>query len=474
MEFQEQRPRTARPGTGQPATVTSQDRLLTAHTSSPFFEPSKAPPKQSPFSLQDVEAGSLSRTVSANPERSPTRGLEQPSQEMAPPPFLSRDEATAPRQAVAERPSAAHIYRSYITPSQHSQYEAAEVYRRPSDPTGERPSSTSHMATLEVIREAVEEDMTPPRTATGMPPPPHLASHLSEHWSSAPTEPTAAALLSSDPAEARPGTGRPSTTASTAPPESQEFAIPPRRELPFKRPESRHSGSDRASPRPGSSALTMPPLPKPKLIKQRSDVSTRPNSASPTKEALSSRPGTASPLKRTFNAFEDDSTRAQTAAGPHMSVSKQPSPTRPPPALRDVSLEITARKPSRMDELLYGRQPLAERSANTKVQRIGSLTDAPHEEESPPVSPAKATAATYAAGTQEGLGPYDPTINAYAAITSVERGSGVVALEEYATQSREDRQAALDEFMVANLENPAFTKLCEDVENCWRRMALGL
>lgn len=49
-----------------------------------------------------------------------------------------------------------------------------------------------------------------------------------------------------------------------------------------------------------------------------------------------------------------------------------------------------------------------------------------------------------------------------------------VSLEEYATQSLQDRQAALDEFMVENLENPAFTKLCEDVENCWRRMALGL
>jgi hypothetical protein len=55
-------------------------------------------------------------------------------------------------------------------------------------------------------------------------------------------------------------------------------------------------------------------------------------------------------------------------------------------------------------------------------------------------------------------------------MTEQERAS----LEVYAAQSQEDRAAAMDDFVMANLENPAFTKLCEDVENCWRRFALGL
>ncbi|KAK6397837.1 hypothetical protein LTR65_005085 [Meristemomyces frigidus] len=467
MEFQEQRPRTARPGTGRPSTATNPDRLLTASSSSPYFEPSKAAAGPSPFQPQTIEAGALSRHQPVSPERSPTRALDQPathSQDMAPPPFLRRDEVVAPREAAPTRPSTAQIYRSYTTPSQSSQYETVEALRRPSDPTGERPSSSSHVATLEAIREAAEEDMTPPTTVSNMLPPALQSPLPNEQWSSAATEPNTAAV-SSDPAEPRPHTGRPSTAASIAVPETQEFDIPPRRELPFKRPESRRSGGDRS--RPGTSALIMPPLPKAKLIKEGSDSSIRADSASPTKENSGSRPSTGSPLKRTFNTLEEP-TRPQTSAAPSLRTrlpgSREPSPARPTSlAQRAASPEATARKTSRMDELLYGRKPLSERSPN-KVQRMGSLTDAPHEIESPPTSPAKVTAG----------GERDLTINAYAAMRAPDRDPREVSLDEYATQSLQDRQAALDEFMIANLENPAFTKLAEDVENCWRRMALGL
>jgi hypothetical protein len=47
-------------------------------------------------------------------------------------------------------------------------------------------------------------------------------------------------------------------------------------------------------------------------------------------------------------------------------------------------------------------------------------------------------------------------------------------LANYASQSREDRQAVLDEFMVSKLEDPNFAVLCEDLDSCWRRIALGL
>ncbi|KAK5127694.1 hypothetical protein LTR08_004339 [Meristemomyces frigidus] len=470
MEFQEQRPGTARPGSGRPITNNSQHRPPTAQSNSPYFDPSKSVARPSPFTQPEVEAGSLSRRQPPVHERFPTRGPEQPvmqSQEMAPPPLFSRDEITAPRMAVPTRPTTAEIYRSYTTLPQPSQYDAVDVLRRPSDPTGERPSSTSHVSTLEAIREAVEEDATSPRTATYMPPPLHT-SIPNEHWSSATAETLPLTTLSSDPLEQRPSTGRPSTSATTPVPDTQEFNIPPRRELPFKRPDSKHSGSDRSVSRPRTSALTMPPLPKPNLNREGSGSTVRADSASPTKQGLGSRPGTASPLKRTFNATEEEPTRPQTSGA-------QPSNTRPlaprePSPLRQAALAeqpgspTMGRKPTRMDELLYGRRPPEERSPN-KVPRLNSLNDAPHENVTPPTSPKRIALAD---------GSHDPTINAYTALRSSAHDSRETSLEEYATQSLQDRQTALDEFMIENLENPAFTKLCEDVENCWRRIALGL
>jgi hypothetical protein len=57
-----------------------------------------------------------------------------------------------------------------------------------------------------------------------------------------------------------------------------------------------------------------------------------------------------------------------------------------------------------------------------------------------------------------------------ASAASIEQQS----LSSYAAQNVIDRRAILDEFMVAHLKDPAFATLCEDVENCWRRIALGL
>jgi hypothetical protein len=48
------------------------------------------------------------------------------------------------------------------------------------------------------------------------------------------------------------------------------------------------------------------------------------------------------------------------------------------------------------------------------------------------------------------------------------------SLADYASQSREDRQTVLDEFMISKLEDPNFAVLCEDLDTCWRKIALGL
>jgi hypothetical protein len=124
-----------------------------------------------------------------------------------------------------------------------------------------------------------------------------------------------------------------------------------------------------------------------------------------------------------------------------------------------------------MDQLLGRKMPLAERSPNA---RLNSLADAPHGVVSSP--PGIAQPPRRPENLQEGPSKASadftihPLGNAYT-ITNTDESS---ALTGYAAQSREDRAATLDEFMASKLEDSSFTTLCEDVENCWRRIALGL
>ncbi|CAD0115363.1 unnamed protein product [Aureobasidium uvarum] len=46
------------------------------------------------------------------------------------------------------------------------------------------------------------------------------------------------------------------------------------------------------------------------------------------------------------------------------------------------------------------------------------------------------------------------------------------ALRQYAEQSNETRAKAIEQFILANLEDDAFLKLCVDVEACWQRQVL--
>lgn len=476
MEFQEQKPRTARPGTARPSTDASKSRPLTLQSNSPYFaSPAPTAARPSPFTLQSVEAGSLSQLRSPSPNPPSTRftgSFEKSgavSQEMPPPPLFRRDEASAPREAIPTRPTTAQIYRSYTTPSQASQYDEPETSAQPTALAHERPSSASQTTFLEAIRREVEEYNTPPQTtsnnalsaASGQP-------DRNENWSSGTVDPVNLALLSSDHSEPRSVTARPSTPATMFFTETLEHEIPPRRELPFPRPDSRRSASDKSSSRPATSALTLPPLPKPTPAKAGSKSSSKSNSASPTKDSSPPRPATTSPLKRSFVAYQDEPPRPDQAlntAGQNMPADGFPT-KKPSSPFRTESQTTSTNKPSRMDELLARKKPLAGRSTNMSVPRLNSLADAPHEIESPP-----STAKSPEKRTSPG---HEFVSNAYAAIRSPTRHPEEASLEEYAAQSREDREATIDEFMVANLENPGFTKLCEDVENCWRRIALGL
>ena len=475
MEFQEQRTSTANLESGRLAPATSSpSRPLTAHANSPYFDSSAPTSRSNPFTPQVLEEGNLSQPRLSGPERPPTedngpfRRANTASQDMLPPsePF-HRDDVAAPREVVPNRPSTAQIYRSYTTPSQPSQYQMPDPQSQPADVSGERPSSTSQMANVEAIRQAVEYD-DPTHGVAGVPP---QSAHASEHYSSATADPTNLALLSSDPGIPRPRTARPSTSATTAFPDTLEHEIPPRRELPFGRPESRQSGS---ASRPDTPSLSLPPLPKPKIARDGNGL---PIYTSPVKDKSPARPATASPLKRSFIAVDqNEPPRPETAAAvAYQSPSHDQSQKRAQPLETSAFTNIPTRKLSPMNELLYGREPLAERSTNSKIPRLGSLADAPHEVVSPPSTTTFSPSKPPYRNDVESQAQTSSTINAYkACVQSPSRRRQDVSLEEYAAQSSEDREAALDEFMVANLENPAFTTLCEDVEKCWRRIALGL
>lgn len=135
-----------------------------------------------------------------------------------------------------------------------------------------------------------------------------------------------------------------------------------------------------------------------------------------------------------------------------------------------------------MEQVLGDRRFSLEKPSNSgasanNVPRLGSLADAPGEMDEAYVSkgpfPRKASVQLGPASSlRQPNAVQDPIFNAYAAVTSANQSGS--SLRQYAEQSLEDRQAALDEFMVQNLENSDFVKLCKDVENCWKRIALGL
>ena len=240
-----------------------------------------------------------------------------------------------------------------------------------------------------------------------------------------------------------------------------------------ERPGTAVSGPQSSKQRPSSSSLALPPLPKPSVAGQSSSQS----SDVWDRGVASSRPSTSSPLKRSF---------ADSVGG----VSQAPS--RFPERSIDRNGEPLSSMSRHNDERTVPRGILNEVSANAKVPRLRSLADAPYELESPPTSstrphnkslpddrPADSQfiSAPHAKSLPDDRPAHSQAISVPHASRHVDRNPDVVCdenLNQYAAGAQADREAALDDFMVRNLESPAFARLCEDVERCWRRIALGL
>lgn len=466
MEFQQQRPRTGRPGTGRPDTASSELRPATMQSSSSYCPAVTGPPKTSPFQTQTLEAGDLSRPLSSVTR--PQTSLFAAPHEMAPPPFFNRAVALATQASAFPPTSTFPLHRAFTTQSQEPENRLQPVTRRTSEPMNESSQPASQPPPeISTLTTAEEQERGP--------------------LSGVDTLPVSSILHQSGLPSALPREGTQDTDRSAIPRvvpavtpylvETLEHEIPPRREMPFQRPGSQQTNSSRPS-------TATQVISKSKTARPRSSSPARPRTASPQKRTPTSQPSTASPLKRTFNAHEESAepTRLSTSAVQQQDVqwSKRPSPDRPTaPVARQISPVGAFRRPSDVGELIRNHKRLSEKSPNARrARRLDSHADAPYELDTPPRTSSpkdkenQRAAALAASPTGQRTARADPTINAVAA---VQRGrTGGSSLHEYVSQSLQDRQAVLDEFMISKLEDPDFTILCEDVDSCWRRIALGL
>ena len=430
MEFQQPRPGTGRPDT---ARAESSHRPLTAQSRTAPSSKASSKSRASVFDLPPVEAGSYSQHPPPQSARSNDSAPRTTSHDLTSSAYFTRDVHATPRTAEPDRPTTAQLFRPHTLSPGRELYSAA---------SGMDMRSLHTIEPIPELRSAAAFDSEHASSITTQP----HAYDFDFRSSSGIDVPLTTAQLLSDSSAPRPASVN--TTSPFA--DTLVHDIPPLRELPFKRPESHRSASDRHSSRPAS-AMELPPLRKPVLARDASDPPARPSL--PKDDRTKARPSTGSPPKRDYNGVPSD-----------------PSPTRPlstdigplstfPPTQLSLQEGRTAELEKTFSPM--GRSRL-EVPTSSRVPRLSSLADAPHEIVSPPRTAAPPSSNDRGNAPRQPAKQFTPT------------NTAVASLEDYASQTREDRAAALEEFMISNLESNAFTTLCHDIENCWQRIALGL
>ena len=439
MEFQQQRPRTGRPATARSDAEEAGARPLTTQTysaKSTFGPP--AVPKPNPFNLQTLEAGGLSSQTPAGTRR--TSHAEQTT--LRQPSIIRTSDNAGPPPPF--RMPTIDANRSMLAPVQAGLDKTA----------------------VGVAHSDVAYDLN----NSGRP-----------QLTSSPARPATTSLY------------QPSAPASLRLPDTLEHEMPPRRELPFKRPGSHQSASSRPSTSANSASHSTAGA-------NSSERTVASSALSPVRITSTLRPATASPLKRPIALSHLEPTKKALAVEmrPQTQGSLFPSASSPLKPTPIPSNDGSFRRPSDLGELLRNSKPLAERSPNSnRVIRMDSTADAQYELETPlgtSSSLSKANVHAVVSSSPSRIdgrnatssskpdkytvaGPSAKLIDPVARAASVVQGpvdGADTALADYASQSREDRQAVLDEFMVSKLEDPNFAVLCEDLDSCWRRIALGL
>lgn len=211
-----------------------------------------------------------------------------------------------------------------------------------------------------------------------------------------------------------------------------------------------------------SSALELPPLQMPKILKARS-----------TSALQSSLPGPTDMRPQAAQVQAQEQVQALTTQ-PNSTTNESPHPQ----LTSAVALGGGHARPdpSPLEQLIFSRRTSAQWPVNKSIPRVSSLLDAPHEIEETPEMNGNAS---FQQGPSQGcmsLGNAQasqalPNTNTAATAPGP---AGEVSVQTYAAQRPEARDAALNKFMIDHLQDPAFTVLCADVESCWRRIALGL
>jgi hypothetical protein len=262
--------------------------------------------------------------------------------------------------------------------------------------------------------------------------------------------------------------GRPETAMLYNRPDTAEAALPPRRELPFARsslPGS--SGSDTAHPpnRPSTSMMGPPPLPM---------------------RVTSLRPGSGRPLSRELEL--PPLPKPTVVSAPHQMPTQQPPPSwmqqqvqqapRTPNEDHDAprtanafvhedqeNRPLSSSSPSPSSPLSYKR---ASTGAEPSPRPLSSLSNAAQnrrrtESQSPLSNPPTPPTSDSMRQTSKAPEP-----------TPVPLVTPHDSLAGYAMQSEEGRRAALNEFIMRNLEDDNFLTLLEDMESAWARTGLHM
>ncbi|KAK4967004.1 hypothetical protein LTR66_009611 [Elasticomyces elasticus] len=405
-------------------------------------------------------------------------------------------EPTTTDAVAPQRPSSSHLYRSSAMTHHHQQQDVfPSLHPAVFTPSAaERPSSSFSSSLLPTVLKGDGQFLPAdgrPDTAASMPPPsfkPPLSTADEQRSSSL-------GDFSSDPAwqpssdTELPPSQRPWTAPASQIPETLTHLIPPRRELPFKRPGS--------SSRPSSSAA-LPPLRKPTLVSEASTVPSREAARkrvfgedeqhsmlagpektipSPRRKAAALREARAEASRKSTNSGASDTAIQQATPEnqvvhvPQIAVSalptevpllKKPRVVGPRKMDGTVSSSETTASVCQTSQADFKEQILAApiqtpvpsraTSAN-KPPRVSSLLDADHE-------------------VVDRLGAflYKPPAPSPKALQPVQEEN----LAEYAAQCDEDRIAAIDTMICEYLYDDNFKQLCGDVESCWRRIGLGL
>lgn len=244
---------------------------------------------------------------------------------------------------------------------------------------------------------------------------------------------------------------RPETAMLYNRPDTAEACLPPRRELPFARssvPRSAGSDSVRPSSRP-SSMMGPPPLPaRVASLRPPSSRATNPETELP-------------PLPKPTMI----STAQQQPSWMHELPRTPNQDNITPPSAQPNIFDDKENRPQSSSS--QNSSPLSYKRASSTVlpstRPLSSLGSADHsrrrsESHSPLLTPPTSDSQRQSRITGERSDALET--------------SNADALAAYAMQSPEGRQAALNEFVFEQLENPNFLTLLEDMETCWARVGL--